>query len=543
MMRFLGSFLLLTLFWMPACLIGQDSSFFLLRLGEANTPELSWCLIETPEGYVIGGGQDDRSFIRAYDHADQLLWHRTFDFTNEDDFIRKLFLDTDGFIIGTGRDKAIGGDRSFIFRYDYQNDQMDWVQRVAFVDESRFEEIVESGPDGNLFIFGQTYLDPGPGFAVDLLKLELDRETGAIIGQTNLDQGLTDTYIDAIATSNGIYASGIERYTNSLGSIRPIVTRFTEEGEQIWTKTYIEPVNGSARVYFTCIIEQQDTLVIAGRGTLEGDDLTNGNTHLVKLDLQGSILAAATLDILEGNSERALEIIEFEDGYVVCGDFIPTDESERNIFLIRTDHNFNPVWSRSLGGEDDESSVECIEVNGSIYIAGFTGNGNDQDVIFCKVSGNGSPREIPTCNWWNDITVSVTPFVNPYEGFSMLNSYEKNFEFSQPQVNPESSTIQADSICWFNFTSVRDIEKSVSASILPNPTTDDFQLVVEGLKGDSPVGVEIIDAKGRVLEYHRLDSFGERLSGEFSLVPYPAGLYYVRIIYSGQSTIIKVMKQ
>jgi hypothetical protein len=75
-------------------------------------------------------------------------------------------------------------------------------------------------------------------------------------------------------------------------------------------------------------------------------------------------------------------------GYIILGEQI--SNNNKNIFLIRTDQNFNPLWQTALGGLEDEQAMQVAELSdGSIVLTGTVLLESQTKMFLIKTKANG----------------------------------------------------------------------------------------------------------------------------------------------------------
>ena len=83
----------------------------------------------------------------------------------------------------------------------------------------------------------------------------------------------------------------------------------------------------------------------------------------------------------------------------------------------------------------------------------------------------------------------------------------------------------------------------ISVEVLPNPTNGVFMLEVRGLPDVNTMRVDILDAAGRILKSDRLINYSGVLRNRLSVVPYPAGVYFVRLRDAQFNQVVRVVKE
>lgn len=81
-------------------------------------------------------------------------------------------------------------------------------------------------------------------------------------------------------------------------------------------------------------------------------------------------------------------------------------------------------------------------------------------------------------------------------------------------------------------------------TIYPNPTDGVFKVELTGMPNKGALlPVEIYDASGRVLQYRNMARYDGTYFGHFSIVNYPVGVYYVRVVDTDINRLLRVVKQ
>ncbi len=92
-------------------------------------------------------------------------------------------------------------------------------------------------------------------------------------------------------------------------------------------------------------------------------------------------------------------------------------------------------------------------------------------------------------------------------------------------------------------TSNNNIEKENNIQILPNPTDGLFTINISGINLVNTLQVELLNVLGQSIYEQVLQRDGAILSGQFSLLDYPSGIYFVRIKYEGNDRMMKVIRR
>ncbi|MCB0644145.1 MAG: hypothetical protein KDC44_21020, partial [Phaeodactylibacter sp.] len=403
--------------------IGCDSTFVYIY-GEAQDNERGQAIVSVPAslggGFVIGGGRNDAALITWIDPAGNIILSRTVDaIPTGDELITRLMLDSDDNLIAVGRTDAVVGNSSnaFAFKYSLANDNLLWLNELNLAQPSSemYYAVDELGPGGNYIIGGQ--VTPGLNNC-DAILIELDRSSGVQIDQSDLDWGSCETYSDLVVTNSAIYTTGRLNYDGSGTSrMRPGVTRFDLNGNQIWTKWYLEGVSTQdiARLYPNEMVDDNG-LVIFGYGDTDGTSTDNVVLFLFKIDYDGNLLWAQQYEIPTAIRLRSTTMVSVSDGYVLAGYHTWADEDG---FILKTDKLGNLLWSRNLSSPSSNDAITCILAQaGQIFMTGRVdgpSGGVMNDFFLVNLNADGVIDSTNACSLFGELTVNQSPYDSPFE--------------------------------------------------------------------------------------------------------------------------------
>ena len=280
----------------PAC-----GPFSIGTIGTTEEGEEGQKLIELPDGSMLMAvAQNDGIALVQLDESLNILAQGKFVTTPYETTITTLYLDSNDEVLVAGYTNTLSTGRlTFIFKYDYQNQEIIWSKRM---DQSGanpvpiFFEVIEKGTEGagNYLVIGQTSPNSSPGLGCDATVLELDRNDGSQLWAKNYNLGSCETFRSAIYHNDAIYAFG--RYNNDGGGLarmRPGLTKLDLDGNQLWSKLYLANVNTTARLYGIDLIEDADDLVLIAQGDFDGVEAQNNTCYLFKVSEEGNMLWGA----------------------------------------------------------------------------------------------------------------------------------------------------------------------------------------------------------------------------------------------------------
>jgi hypothetical protein len=160
-----------------------------------------------------------------------------------------------------------------------------------------------------------------------------------ILGGTGSDGGnsvqqTTDNGYIIIGTTNSFGAGSFDIY----------LIKTDADGNILWTKTY----GGTNNDYGNSVYQTTDGGYIM-TGLTYSFGVMNSDVYLIKTDANGNLLWTKTYG--GAGDDRANAVQQTPDGgYIVSGWTNSFGAIGQDIYLIKTDSNGNPVWTKTLGG-------------------------------------------------------------------------------------------------------------------------------------------------------------------------------------------------
>ncbi len=393
-----------------------DTSFVKI-FGTIGFSEVTNCLALAPDGGVFyAGSRDGQAMISLVDSNLNLVWTRQFDPTfNADDLIREIKVDSDGFLIGVGRAlEPMNNVEAFVFKYDWQNDQIQWINELDVGDPAGegYNDIVEKAPGENYYVVGRT-TPPGSPSEEDQLLMEIDRNTGQTIWAETFES--TIPFVNSRMHRTVVYGNSIFTLDQLWGSAAwsGTLSRFQLDGQHLFTKYYLTEIPQMPGTDFraTDLIVDND-LVIYGWGV--SPQFGDGLIYLFRTDQNGSLEWAKRYQLptnMNGTSNRVLNL---PDGYLCLGNIANPIESA---FIFKTDKQGNLQWSKKYGEGNVVRGVDVLWQNGLIHIVGNTQiNDPAGDVFLASLTPEGVPIANDSCNLFAEQPLIKTDWESPFEG-------------------------------------------------------------------------------------------------------------------------------
>jgi len=189
-------------------------------------------------------------------------------------------------------------------------------------------------------------------------------------------------------TSDGGYILGGYTYSFGAGNKDFWLVKTDANGRQLWSKTF----GGGGEDECRSVQQTSEGGYILA-GTTESFGAGWHDAWIVKTDPNGKELWSRTFG---GEGEdRCYSIDQTSDGgYILGGDTSPHESGGSDFWLVKTDAKGNRLWSRTLGGENDEFFHSLQQTSDGGYIlAGFafswSWSGGENGILLMKTAAKG----------------------------------------------------------------------------------------------------------------------------------------------------------
>lgn len=273
---------------------------------------------------------------------------------NNTDIAKCVKQTSDGgyFLIGSTYTSGAGNGDIYAIRTDQNGDTL-WRKKYGSGDT----DLGYSGQqttDGGYIFCGTTSGFSAPGSKMYLLKTDLN---GNLLWSKVF---LNGNAFSVLQTND----SGYIMTGTANGQLAIVRTDFT--GDTLWTKL----IGGAGNDIGSCISKTLDNgFIIVGYTNSFG--LGNYDMFLVKIDANGNTLFTKTYG--GTNDDRASAVQQtIDSGYILSGLTNSYGAGQSDIFLLKADSIGNVVWSKTMGGiNNDEANSVQQTTDGGFAIAGF----------------------------------------------------------------------------------------------------------------------------------------------------------------------------
>lgn len=217
------------------------------------------------------------------------------------------------------------------------------------------------------------------------------------------------------------------------------------------------------------------------------------------------------------------------------GDGICCDFGEGNFSVLDLNGELLVFNNGNFGDEVTESfcqdPLECL-LDAEISITDATGVGVADGAI--NISANNS----------------IAPYTYSIDGG--LSSQEETMFSGLTSGDYDVRVIDASGACMYDesvtvgiLSSVTDVDGvAVSLTVAPNPTEAVFKFELKNLPTTEKfVTVEILDISGKLIQNRVVGKYDDAFVGTFSLMSYPDGVYFVRVLHPSANLLERVIKQ
>jgi hypothetical protein len=235
--------------------------------------------------------------------------------------------------------------------------------------------------DGGYIFSGVTSSFGAGSGDVYLIKTDANGDTlwSRTFGGANADEGHS-----VQQTSDGGYI--IAGYTSSFGSPSYVI-RTDANGNKLWAKTF-----GGNIVDFLVSVQQTSDMGFIFTGYTLSFGAGNFDVYLIKTDGDGNISWTKTYGGTATDYGSAVRQTS-DGGYIIAGYSSSFNGAFSDIYVIKTDGNGNPLWSKTYGGTGSDRAYDVRQTaDGGYIIAGYTdsfGLGGF-DVYLIKTDANGT---------------------------------------------------------------------------------------------------------------------------------------------------------
>jgi hypothetical protein len=366
-----------------------------------------YSLQKLSDGYIIAGftnsfGKGGDVYLIRTDLNGEIIWSNNYGGDFDDEGYSVIQTSDNGFaIVGISYVSCCVPPDIYLIKTDSDGNE-EWTKIFGGYDEDKGYSVLQTS-DGGYIIAGYTF-EMGLGRDVYIIKTDGNGNTIWTMTYGGADWDVAHALE---VTSDGYILTG---YTYSYGSgdADLYILKIDFNGNLLWSKTF----GGTADDYGYSVRQTSDGgYIVTGYTRSFGEGGTD--VYLVKLDSNGNMEWTRTFGGEE--DDYGYSVQETSDGgYVIAGVTYSFGENPPEIYIIKTDSNGNPVWTKITGGEGNDIGNFILQLeDGGYIVTGYTdsfGEGND-DVYLVRLSPETSVKEEPSL----DQGFYIYSYPNPFK--------------------------------------------------------------------------------------------------------------------------------
>ena len=220
-------------------------------------------------------------------------------------------------------------------------------------------------------------------------------------------------------------------------------TLFAQAPDTLWTKTYGGQYDDVA---FECILTDDGGCLIGGFTQLEAE---NQDLHLIKTDIEGDTLWTKTYG---GEfDDCAFSLFQTQDHRYIAAGIYSQSEFNSDFWLLNLSETGDTLWTRTYGGEQDETCNSVIYTwDGGYILAGSTKSFGAGDADFWLVKTNYFGDTLWTRTFGGESTDYCFDMIQSYDGGYLLTGKTISFGLIESDIWSIKTDSNGDSL-WSMF--------------------------------------------------------------------------------------------
>jgi hypothetical protein len=348
----------------------------------------------TDGGYIIAGytesygaGDYDVYLIKT-DSGGDTLWTRTFGGSEYDPGFSVRQTTDEGYIVaGSTRSYGAGTSDIYLVKTDSGGDTL-WTSTFGGNAYDAGYSVQQTN-DGGYVVAGYTYSYGAGGADVYLIKTDSSGDTlwTKTYGKQEWEYGFSVLQ----TTDEGYIIAGFtDSYSPGWDDVYLIKT--DSSGDTLWTKNY----GGTDHDVGYSVQQTTDGGYIVA-GSTESYGAGGEDVYLIKTDSSGNTLWTKTFGGSQYDCGCSVQQTT-DGGYIVAGYTESYGAGGSDVYLIKTDSSGNTLWTKTIGGPDNDPGESIQQtIDGGYIIAGCTvsyGAGNSDFYLIKLEPETGIEEEV-----------------------------------------------------------------------------------------------------------------------------------------------------
>lgn len=324
-------------------------------------------------------------FEVVIDDSTSLGWSKTYGGASEDSAYSVCPSGDGGFVFaGSTKSSGAGEYDVYVVKTDGDGNEI-WSKTYGGESNDGGKSVCSAG-DGSFIIAGYTK-SFGAG-EDDVYLIKIDGNGNEIWSKTYGGTAGDAARSVYPVTDGGFIVAG---YTASSGAGKKdaYLIKVNNNGDEIWSKTF-----GSDRSETGHSVQQtaDGGFIVAGYAEIINVFVPQNDIYLLKTDHNGNQLWTKTFG--GGKNESGSSVRQTSDGgFIIAGITFSYGLGNHDAYLIRTDNTGNELWSKTFGGIRNESGTFSRETDdGGFILAGYTESfgAGKKDIALIRTDSDGN---------------------------------------------------------------------------------------------------------------------------------------------------------
>lgn len=417
-------------------------------------------------------------------------------------------LDLGYMVVGEAHAFGSGASDIFALKLTPTGDTV-WTKTYGGINSDYSYKVIQLADSGFILSgYTETY---GLGIR-DIYVLRLDKLGDTVWARAYGGSGI-DGAVDMTQTKDGGFAIAGSTFSFGEGVSDVYVLKIDANGTLKWANAY----GGTLNDFGNAIAETSDNGFVIS-GSTESFGSGQRDVYVIKIDSTGNLLWSKAMGGAENESGKSIQELSNKD-LVVFGNTRSFGNGFEDYYLIRLNSLGDTIMTKVYGGTsiDFGESIKQTSDKGFI-MAGYTNSFNtwNYDIYLVKTDslGNSGCNESSTSTIiTNPLTIKTT--TTSIESFGSGSS-SANIKIGNTLTNPIN-------VC--NTNSIEELSNNNQLLIYPNPTANSFSIQDKNNLTDNKFRVTILDIQGKIIEKFFLDKKNQQAD----ITHFKKGIYFAKV--------------
>lgn len=340
---------------------------------------------------------------------------------------------------------------------------------------------------------------------------------------------LWDIANKVIALPDGGYAVAGQTFSQGAGQGDAYLIRLNADGDTLWTRTYGGEGNDAAN---SIAATADNGLILCGRTESFGAGMYD--IYLVKTDAQGDTIWTRTIGGEE--DEVAHAVLEAQDGgYVMAGSKTTGSAGGADFYIHKVNSSGVDMWSDFVGGPNDDEWLDIIELPSSeLVVVGYsqttTSGGGGEDIFMKRIYHNSYFAGMQRTYGGGGDERGYSVVRTADNGYAIVGETDGYLERQRDVMLVKTDTEGFHNPVISSISELQDNGETFMIAVAPNPFNGSTSLIADGFdrwgaSSGETVLVEVFCPLGRLALNKKVTSSVT----EIDMHGFPQGIYAYRL--------------